>query len=198
MQPSGRPELTVSFDLPTGWVELPAPGERGKGLLRRDPFEALARQLVSSGSVIKPLLHATAAYLERVASADPGALKVATLVRAPSRKEHTFVTFAVFGGPPVGEAPLEEMAARRGDGRESDHHVESVDLPWGRAARATYTRERMGGGEPRPFVQYWVAPYGHDHVVIALGDIDAPHGDPVDAYLSDIELLVRTLTITAR
>ncbi|HET6966189.1 MAG TPA: hypothetical protein VFH58_15540 [Acidimicrobiales bacterium] len=198
MHPSAPPTLNVSLELPEGWIELPAPGGRGKGLLRRDPFEALARQLVSSGAVIKPLLRPTASYLERVASADPGALKVATLVRAPSREEHTFVTFAVFGGPLVAEAPLEEMATRRGDERESEHEVEPVDLPWGRAARATYTRDRMDGGEGRPFVQYWVAPSGHDHVIIVLGDIDAPDGAPVDAYLSDIDSLVRTLTISTR
>lgn len=198
MQPSDRPPLAVSFDLPPGWVRLPSPGERGTGLLRRDPFEVLARRLVSSGAVIKPLVRSTAAYLERVANADPGALGVATLVRAPSREEHTFVTFAVFPGPPVGDAPLEELAARPGDGRESVHLVETVDLPWGRAARATYTRARMGGGEPRPFVQYWVAPEGHDRVVIALGDVDAPAGAPVEQLLSDIDSLVRTLTIRPR
>lgn len=191
---SGDSKLAVSFDLPPGWVELPSPSQRGRGLLRRSPYESLARRLVSSGAVIKPLVGATARYLERVAAADPTALAVATLVQAPSREEHTFITFVVFPGPPAGVTPLEELAARRGDGSESEHQVRAVDLPWGRAARATYTRSFPDGGE-QPFVQYWVEAEGLDQVVITLGDIEAPPGASIDAYISDIDGLTRTLMV---
>ena len=46
MRPSGESELTVSFDLPPGWVRVPANGRPG-GLLRRNPYESLARRLVA-------------------------------------------------------------------------------------------------------------------------------------------------------
>ncbi len=199
MQPSGKSDIAVSFDLPPGWIELPTPGPRPGGLLRRNPYEALARRLASTGAIINQLVRATAAYLERVAAADPGALGIATYVEARNREEHTFATFAVLPGPAAGGSPLEELASRRADPRESDHTVEPVDLPWGKASRASYTRPRLQGeGEPRPFVQYWAAPEGQDQLLILLGDVDAPTGAPVEAFISDIDRLARTLTISRR
>lgn len=197
MRPSGESELTVSFDLPPGWVRVPANGRPG-GLLRRNPYESLARRLVASGAVTKALAPAIASHLERVASADPDVLGIATFVRATSREEHTIVTFAVFLGPRTPEEPLEELAARRGDPRESLHRVESRELPAGPAARAAYSRPRLQGGEARPFVQYWVAPAAYNQLVIALGDIDAPAGAPVEAFVSDIDKLAESLTIKRR
>jgi hypothetical protein len=188
----------VSFRLPAGWIELPPPGGRPTGLLRRSPYEKLARQLVSSGAVIKPLTSATAAYLEQVASADPGVVGIATYVRALSREEHTFATFAVFPGPRSGARPLEDLAAGRGDQKESDHVVENVDLPWGRAARASFTREQNPGDEPQPFVQYWVEAANLGELVILNGDVDVPAGAAVDPLVSDIDALARTLTIRHR
>ena len=185
----------MELDLPPGWIELPPPGRPARGLLRRNPYHVLAGRLVSSGAVIKPLAGATAAYLERVAGAETGLLSLATYVRAPSREDHTFVTFAVFLGPRAGGSPLEELAARKGDPRESDHQVERLDLPWGAAARAAYTRTRPNGGEPRPFVQYWVEPAGWDRVVIAVGDVDATDPRSVDAHISEIDTLARTLQL---
>ncbi|HUZ19627.1 MAG TPA: hypothetical protein VMU75_03535 [Acidimicrobiales bacterium] len=187
--------LTVSFDLPAGWVDLPLTGGVRKGLLRRSAYEVRAHELVSSGAVIRPLRAATARYLQRVASGAPDALGIATLVQAPSREEHTFVTFAVFRGPRVDAEPLEEMASRRADDRESEHIVEPAELPWGRALKAAYTRPGLQGDGNRPFVQYWVEPTGLDTVVIALGDIDAPDGADVEKFLSDIDHLARTVTV---
>ena len=191
----GPADLAVQLTLPTGWIELPPPGRAANGLLRRNPYRVLARQLVASGAVLKPLAAATAAYLERVAAADTALLALATFVRAPSRDEHTFVTFAVFPGPPAGDATLEDLAARKGDPRESDHAVEKVQLPWGPAARATYTRARSDGGEPKPFVQYWIDPTGADRLVVAVGDVDVTDPRSVDAHISDIDALARTLTL---
>lgn len=184
----------MQLTLPPGWIELPRPGRPANGLLRRNPYRVLARQLVASGAVLKPLAAATAVYLERVAAADTALLGLAAYVRAPSRDEHALVTFAVFPGPPVGEAPLEDLAARRGDRRESEHSVEKLQLPWGSAARATYARARSDGGEPRPFVQYWVEPTGRDRLVVAVGDVDVTDPRSVDAHISDIDTLARTLT----
>jgi hypothetical protein len=200
---TGDSTLAVRFDLPRGWVELPAPGQRPQGLLRRSPYELLARRLVANGSVTRTMTEPTAAYLERVASADPGVIGIATYIEVPSRNRHTFVTFAVFPGPKPdldGDADgevLAELAARPGDDRESPRVVEPAELPWGRAARATYTRDRPGGwGDPRPFVQYWVQPHGIDHLVILLGDVDAPPDEPTDAHISDIDSLARTLWLS--
>lgn len=195
MEPTGEKPLTVSFQLPPGWVELPPPGQKPSGLLRRNPYQVLARQLVSSGAVIKPLTTPVAAYLERVASADPGVLGVASYVQALNREEHTFVTFAAFHGPRVGSADIQELAGRQNDPREGEHAVDRVVLPWGRGARASFTRARMHGGDPRPFVQYWVEPDGQDQLIIVTGDIDAPQGAPVDHLISDIDTLTRTLAI---
>ncbi len=196
MQSAGRSAPSVAFKLPAGWVELPSPSDRPAGLLRRNPYETIARRLVASGAVIKPLTAATAAYLERIATADPGVLAIATFVRALNREEHTFVTVAVFPGPRVGSAPLSELAARRADGRESEHQVEMVELPWGRAARASFTRSRLQGGEPRPFLQYWVEASGLDDMVVITGDVDAPTGAAPEPLISDIDALIRTLTIS--
>jgi hypothetical protein len=198
VQPTGENVLSVSFQLPRGWIELPPPGQKPGGLLRRNPYEVLARQLVGAGAVIKPLTNATAAYLERVAAADPGVLGIASYVQALNREEHTFVTFAVFQGPRIGSADIEELAARRNDSREGEHSVEQVDLPWGRAARASFTRTRTRGGEPRPFVQYWVEASDLDHLIIVTGDVDAPAGSTVDHLISDIDSLARTLAISPR
>lgn len=199
MQASGKSDIAVAFDLPPGWIELPPPGDRPTGLLRRNPYEVLARRLASTGAVTKQLVRATTAYLERVATADPGVLGIATFVQAPNRDEPTFVTFAVFQGPAADGQSLEELASRRGDPLESEHTVEPVYLPWARAARASYTRPRLQGtAEPRPFVQYWAAPEGNDRIVILLGDVDAPAGTPVEGFISDIDRLARTLTISRR
>lgn len=184
--------------MPPGWVELPSPGQKPAGLLRRNPYEVLARRLAASGAVIKPLIGATTAYLERVASADPGVLGIATYIQALNREEHTFVTFAVFQGPAVGSADIEDLANRRNDPREGEHTVDTVELPWGRAARASFSRARMQGGEPRPFVQYWAEPTGLDHLIILTGDIDAPTGAAVEGLISDIDTLARTMTISPR
>ena len=196
MAAPGHPPLAVELDLPPGWLELPAPGERPQGLLRRSPYEKLARRLVSEGAVIKPLAGPTAAYLERVAAADPEVLGLAVFIEVPSREHHTFITFVVFPGLPAAGLDLEDLAARRGDSRESQHTVEAVDLAWASAARAAYTRPRADGPGEHPFVQYWLHPHRTGQLIIALGDVDAPPEAPVDAYISDIDRLVRTMRVT--
>jgi hypothetical protein len=185
------------LNLPPGWVLVPPPGGRPQGLLRRDPYERLARRLVSSGAVIKGMADPTAAYLSRVAVADPTALVRAAYIEVPGRHEHTFVTFGVFPGPPDG-AELMELAGRRGDSRESERTVEAVRLPWAWGARAYYTRNRSAGGyDPRPIVQYWLRPDGLGRLLMALGDIDAPPEAPLDARISEIDQLTRTMKVVA-
>ena len=77
--------LRVTLTLPPGWVALPPSDAPSKGLLRRDPLEVLAREIVSSGAVVPALLGPTRDHLLRMAQADPNALGVATYIAAPTR-----------------------------------------------------------------------------------------------------------------
>jgi hypothetical protein len=196
--------LTAEFDLPVGWVRLPPPDARPKGMLRRDPFELLARQLVTGGAVIETMTEAAAQYIRRIASADPAALAVASLIQVPSREDHTFVNFAVFAASPAPIGPdgdraverMRELAGRKGSESESHHRVEPVELPWGRGARSTWTRPRRGEPGVREFIGFWVIPNGIGSLITMLGDISAGATADPGRIVDDIDGLARSIRIS--
>jgi len=204
----GGPEprtVQVAFTLPSGWVQLPEPGAKPKGLLRRDPFEALAREIVASGAVIAPLVNPTRDYLRRMAEADPGALGVVCHIAAPSRTENTFANVIVVGPVRVPERPgggidwdeVTDLAARPGP-EDSTHAAEQVQLPWGSGVKARWTRKR--GAEnlanAKHVVAYWVVADDLGALITVQGDVSTDRPPELEQILSDIDAIAVSLKVS--
>ena len=197
--------MRVALSLPAGWVRLPEPGARPKGLLRRDPFEVLAREFVSSGGVIAPLVQPTRDYLRRMAEADPGALGVACHIAAPNRTENTFANVVVIGPVRVPQLPgggvdwdeVTSLAARPAPG-DSPHATERAELPWGSAVKATWTRSRSAENlaNVKHVVAYWVVSEALGAVITVQGDVSADRPGDLEQALSDIDAIAVSVEVS--
>jgi hypothetical protein len=198
--------LHVEFTLPSGWVRLPEPGAKPKGLLRRDPFEALARDIVSSGAVIAPLVDPTRDYLRQMAHADPDALGVACHIAAPNRTENTFANVVIVGPVRVPQGPggdvdwdeVTSLAARPAPG-DSPHSTAQVQLPWGGAVKAAWTRSR--GAEnlvnAKHVVAYWAVSDDLGTMVTVQGDVSTDRPGDLEQALSDIDAIAVSVQLSA-
>lgn len=203
--PAGPTTLQAAFTLPAGWVRLPAADARPKGLLRRDPFEVLAREIVGSGAVIPDLLEPTRDYLRHMAQLDPEALGVACHIAAPSRTENTFANVVVVGPASVphqsdGEVDWDELtrlAASPGPHDEA-RATERVQLPWGPAVKATWTRSRGADNlrNPKQVVGYWVIADTLGALITVQGDVSADASGEVGRILSDIDAIAVSVQVS--
>lgn len=197
----------VTLTLPWGWVDVPPPNAPRRGLLKRDPFEVLAREFVASGAVIRPLLRPTRDYLHRIAQADPNPLRLAAHIAAPTRTDTTFANVLVLGPVLVprlggGDVDWDEIsrraalpAASRAGGKACG--VERVSVPWGAAVKVSWTPNRGTEG-PAPTtraVGYWVLPNHLASLIVIHGDVSAGSTDESCRLLSEIDAMVMSMTV---
>ena len=118
---SGR-SIGVVLSLPDGWVELPPVGTRG-GMLRRDPYEQIARRLIAGGAVVPALLRSTRNYLERVAPVTlEGGDRVFALAYVADRLHNQYA------GRLDRETMLEHVRAGKGQfGGNTEYVLETYD-----------------------------------------------------------------------
>jgi hypothetical protein len=198
--------LQVTFTLPGGWVRLPEPGAKPKGLLRRDPFEVLARDIVASGAVIAPLVNPTRDYLRQMARADPDALGVACHIAAPSRTENTFANVVIVGPVRVPQGPdgdvdwdeVDGLAATAARG-DSPHSTARVQLPWGRAVKGTWTRTRSAENlaNVKHVVAYWAVSDDLGTMITVQGDVSTDRPGDLEQVLSDIDAIAVSVQLSA-
>jgi hypothetical protein len=170
MGPPPPHPVRVGLELPAGWVELPAPGRR-RGVFRRDPFAALAQQLIDSGAVVPALARSTRNYLERVAPTGERHVAGAALVRATNADDAVLASYGVFcarsdsGVAPVGEGLTAWLSKRTADLGE----LSPVELRLGPAVRREFTGAPSSYG-PSLVVQHWVHLPEQELMVLLTGE----------------------------
>jgi len=171
---SGR-SIGVVLSLPDGWVELPPVGSRG-GMLRRDPYEQIARRLIAGGAVVPALLRSTRNYLERVAPREQAQIAGAAIVAASTADDAVLAAYAVFvrtrePGTPAGVEGLSQWVARPGPADSGPRVVRTVDLPVGPAVRGQWHQGL--GDQAREVVQHWVDLEDRGIILLLTGYADS-------------------------
>lgn len=193
---ASRPRPKVLLHLPAGWFEVPPAGSPRKGLLRMDPYESVARRIVSSGAVAGPLVLRVRDYLRMVASADPSLLAQACRVEAPSADRVRIANIFVLGPVTVDRRPdgspdLEQMAAGAARVRPEDPAsvVERQDLPWGPALRSEYR-----SGEAR-HVGWWAWSDRLGAALVVQGGVTEDSGIGSADLWAEIAAMASTLEV---